>query len=372
VGLKATATGGQRVEWKDVRDRVNLQNVAVQLMGSAPGRRGERGQKLWWHCPLGNHEDKNPSFAIVPGDSFWKCWGCGEHGDAASLVMKVRGLTFPEAKRWLAEQVGIVLPTTHCSKPLNHSKPPSVSPVAVPVATPEEPPARSSGLPLADALALVEDSEKRLWTPEGADALTYLHDRGLTADTIRQGRLGWVPKVMLPTSDNARYWKASGITIPWFDHGRLTLVKIRQPEGSKPKYAEAFRDRPELFPSMATIRPSLPLIITEGEFDALLLAQELTGLASVVTLGSASSKPEGSTYLAMLASPQWFTAHDADDAGDQAAAEWPARARRARPPAPSKDWTDVHKGGFNRIRYLWPGILCDYNWPVFTAEKGTP
>ena len=47
-------------------------------------------------------------------------------------------------------------------------------------------------------------------------------------------------------------------------------------------------------------------MIVEGEFDALLLGQELADLAAVVTLGSASARPEGSTYLAMLAAPTWY------------------------------------------------------------------
>ena len=38
------------------------------------------------------------------------------------------------------------------------------------------------------------------------------------------------------------------MTIPWFDGDRLAMVKIRQPEGKSPKYGEAFRDRPTLYP----------------------------------------------------------------------------------------------------------------------------
>ncbi len=118
------------------------------------------------------------------------------------------------------------------------------------------------------------------------------------------------------------------------------------------KYIEAFPDRPMLFPSMATIRPGATLIVTEGEFDALLLGQELGELAAVVTLGSASTQPEGSTRLAMLRCPRWYVAHDADVAGDKAAAEWPARAIRVKPLDPHKDWTDAHQAGID-LRRWW-------------------
>jgi hypothetical protein len=210
----------------------------------------------------------------------------------------------------------------------------------------------------ADALALVEDASERIWTPEGTGALAYLRGRGLTDPTIRQARLGWTPGVAIPIRDGARFWRVAGITIPWMDGARLALVKIRRPEGCEPRYAEAFHDRPRIFPGPEVIQLGAPLVITEGEFDALLLGQELEGLAAVVTLGSASARPEAAILGAMLAAPTWYVATDGDDAGDKAASKWlDTRARRVRPPGPGKDWGDVHRAGFNRIRYLWGGIL---------------
>ena len=141
----------------------------------------------------------------------------------------------------------------------------------------------------------------------------------------------------------------------------MALLKIRPPnewcdrflkEKRPPKYIEGFRDRPAIYPAPSVVRPGKPLVVVEGELDGLLLGQELADLAAVVTLGSASSRPEGSTYLAMLAAPTWFVAHDADDAGDKAASGWPARARRVRPPAPFNDWTDAFKAGID-LRRWW-------------------
>ena len=45
-------------------------------------------------CPL--HHEKTPSFFIFPDNKF-KCWGCGQHGDAIDLVQKVHGISFPDA-----------------------------------------------------------------------------------------------------------------------------------------------------------------------------------------------------------------------------------------------------------------------------------
>jgi DNA primase len=146
-----------------------------------------------------------------------------------------------------------------------------------------------------------------------------------------------------------------GVVIPWFDRGRVTALKVRQPEGAEPKYAEAFRDRPGAFPGLEAIRPGRPVVVVEGELDALLLGQELEGMAAVLTLGSASAKPEPATLEAMLPAARWLIATDADEAGDRAAEAWPARARRVRPPE-GKDWTDSARAGVN-LRRWWANYL---------------
>ena len=96
----------------------------------------------------------------------------------------------------------------------------------------------------------------RLWTPEGTEALAYLHDRGLTDETIQAARLGVVDSVSIPTRDGDRCYQARGVVIPWFDGDRLALVKIRQPEGSE---AEVRRSVPRpARGSFPTPRPSSP------------------------------------------------------------------------------------------------------------------
>src|SRR5207302_4106651 len=112
----------RRIDWKSVRDTLNLAEVATKILGPAPGRYGERGRKLWWRCPLGTHEDRNPSFCVEPGKSWWKCWGCGESGDAATLVMKVQNVSFPEAIAILTG--GPTLAGKPTARPKTGAKPP--------------------------------------------------------------------------------------------------------------------------------------------------------------------------------------------------------------------------------------------------------
>ena len=189
--------------------------------------------------------------------------------------------------------------------------------------------------------------------------------QGLAAES---GRVleSWTSGVDIPVRGRSRFWRVTGITIPWLDGDRLAMVKIRRPEGSEPKYAEVFRDRPGMFPGPAIVRPGKPLFVCEGEFDALLLAQELSDLAVVLTLGSASAQPEGAIYLAMLPAPVWYIATDADPAGDQAASGSPEQARRARPPAPCKDWTEAFQYPINLCRW-WNDRLGGIEAPELSS-----
>jgi DNA primase len=321
-----------RHDWIDadaVRDRIDLESVTIALLGPAPGRRGQRGsRRLWWLCPF--HQDTNPSFCVTPLKRLWQCFGCGASGDAFQLVMRLKNCDFVEAARWLAGQSGAPvrpLASRGPSKPAPPAKPPSAL------------------IDSSSITALVEAAARRLWTPVGKQTLTSLYRRGLTEATIKRAWLGFTP-VVTELSD-----RPAGIVIPWFDGGVPVLVKLRQPDGRRPKYRELFRNRPRLYPDPVTIRADCPLVIVEGEFDALLLGQELGDLAAVVTLGSASGRLDRYTEELLLVSPSWLIATDHDAAGNQAAARWPARARRVVPPDPHKDWTEAHQQGFDLARF---------------------
>jgi DNA primase len=189
-----------RIDWNAIRDRIDLARVVTALLGPAIKRQGRR---LLWRCPF--HDDRDPSFQVDPERGTWKCWPCDLGGDAPALVMKLKGITFPEAVRVVAELSGVVTAGKALSEfrsPLRKSdtptlrQPPPRSATAIRPANPASPPPeRSSGLPPTDALDRVTEAANRLWTPEGTEALAYLHGRGLTDETIRVARLGWTPEL---------------------------------------------------------------------------------------------------------------------------------------------------------------------------------
>jgi hypothetical protein len=142
------------------------------------------------------------------------------------------------------------------------------------------------------------------------------------------------------------------------------MVNVRQPSGVKPKYL-VFKgsSRGGIYPDAKAVEPGKPLVIVERELDALLLGQELAGIASVVTLDSASDKPEPPILRRIFCASRWYVATDADAAGDTCAAGWSSATRRVRPPGPHKDWTDAHLGGVN-LRRWWSEILTGNPSPV--------
>lgn len=67
-----------------------------------------KGTELWGLCPF--HAEKTPSFKVDEQRRFYHCFGCGAHGNALDYVIHRQNLPFKDALRWLAEQVGVVLP----------------------------------------------------------------------------------------------------------------------------------------------------------------------------------------------------------------------------------------------------------------------
>jgi DNA primase len=125
-------------------------------------------------CPF--HKEKSGSFYLYPGTASYYCFGCHEHGDVFSFVMKMETVTFPEAVRAVAAKMGIALPKREFNSP-------------------EE--ARDAGLrrQLVEVHeAATQYFEQSLKSAEAARAREYLTLRGVTAETIAKFRIGYAPE----------------------------------------------------------------------------------------------------------------------------------------------------------------------------------
>lgn len=87
---------------KDKLDIVDVVSKDVILKKS--------GGNHWGLCPF--HKEKTPSFSVNQAKGIYKCFGCGEGGDALSYLLKTRGLDFKDLVKDLASEFGLELPNT--------------------------------------------------------------------------------------------------------------------------------------------------------------------------------------------------------------------------------------------------------------------
>lgn len=131
-----------------------------------------RGSNYVACCPF--HEEKTPSFSVSPAKGLYKCFGCGESGNAVGFLMKHERYTYPEALRWLANKYHIEVEEeqlTEEQKERNNER---------------------------DALFHVSEFAQKyfaslLYDDEMGKAvgLSYFHSRGLTDKVIKDFGLGY-------------------------------------------------------------------------------------------------------------------------------------------------------------------------------------
>ncbi len=66
-------------------------------------------------CPF--HDEKTPSFTVVPNKGFYHCFGCGAHGTAIGFLMEYEHMSFVEAVESLAGMLGVEVPRSESDRP---------------------------------------------------------------------------------------------------------------------------------------------------------------------------------------------------------------------------------------------------------------
>ena len=88
-------------------DEVLAKNDIVSVM-SKYVTLTRRGPNYWACCPF--HMEKIPSMSIKEDGQFFKCFGCGEGGNAISFVRKIEDVDFYHAVEILAKNAGMQMP----------------------------------------------------------------------------------------------------------------------------------------------------------------------------------------------------------------------------------------------------------------------
>src|ERR671935_182003 len=88
---------------------VEAVKAAVDIVAVVEGRTRLRkqGASLKGLCPF--HQEKTPSFSVMPDRGTYHCFGCGEGGDAIDFVEKMEGVDFVGAIEWLADRFNVPL-----------------------------------------------------------------------------------------------------------------------------------------------------------------------------------------------------------------------------------------------------------------------
>ena len=302
----------------ELRERLSIVDVVGRRVPLV-----KKGQNYWGCCPF--HNEKTPSFSVNEDKGFYHCFGCGEHGDIISFVMKSENVDFKTAITELAAQAGLKMPD-YKPKP------------AAQVAREESYYQIMSGA--------CDIYQKLLFEPMGATALEYVRRRGFTDEMIQRYRIGYAPKNniiankfvnvkqenlmatgMCRRGDYGMYdFFRDKLMFPIFNaRGQIVAFSGRCLDGSEPKYinttdTELFHKRKTIFGfnfARDAIHRANRSIVVEGQIDA--IQMQCHGFPETVApLGTALTED----HISMLckANRNIIFCFDGDAAGQKAAA----------------------------------------------------
>lgn len=307
-----------------IRERVDI----VELISSyLPLKRA--GGNYQGLCPF--HGEKTPSFNVNPARQIFHCFGCGVGGNSVSFVMKMEGLSFPEAVRRLGSRVGIIV----------EEEEPSA----------EQSQRREQVTRLLRVMEAAASAYERvlLKEPAGLPGRNYLNARGYASETAKLFHLGFAPEqsdflgkeleaagvvmsdaeelglIRSGTSRPGRYdLLRNRLIFPIQDErGRIVAFGGRALGDAQPKYLNS----PEsilyhkgqilygLFQAKEAMRRSSEAIVVEGYFD--LLALHRAGLTHTVAPCGTALTTDQARLIKRFAQ-RVFLLFDQDSAGQKA------------------------------------------------------
>jgi DNA primase len=150
-----------------IREKLDIVDVVRDYVPALK----KAGKNYTAPCPF--HNEKTPSFNVSPDKQFFYCFGCSEGGDVFTFLMKIEGITFPEAARKLAAKAGV-----EYGDERSHAM------------TEDDKERLELKKMLKHAAAFYHSS---LFSPAGEKARLYLGERRLSKTTVERFELGWAP-----------------------------------------------------------------------------------------------------------------------------------------------------------------------------------
>ena len=309
----------------EVRHRARIVDVVSEIV--VLKRSGKDYAGL---CPF--HNEKTPSFRVNPEKGIFKCFGCGEGGDAFTFVQKIKKVGFIDSVKELAQKYGVALIETAAEQG-EYDK-------------------RSRLLLLYQQAAeyyahLLQDPN------EGQMARDYLERRGIDEETISSFKLGYAPmawdglltyltesaKCSQETLVEAGLVRRKAESNHCYDLFRNRLmIPIHDEQGrviafggralgadDQVKYLNSpespiYTKGEHLFGlnvAKEHIKQKDSVIVVEGYFDA--ITPHRYGFKNTVaTLGTALTERQGKLLMRFTESKRVFLCFDSDAAGEKA------------------------------------------------------
>ena len=314
-----------RIPQSFIDDLVAATDIVEVIQHYVPLRRAGKEYKAC--CPF--HDEKTPSFTVVPDKQFFHCFGCGAHGTAIGFLMDYANLEFVEAVEELARRTGREVPRESGG----------------------ESGSRDDTEPIFEALDRANAYFQRQLRrhPQASRPVEYLKGRGLSGKIAADFQLGFAPPgwgailgglgadesaraallragLLVKREDGGLHDRfRDRITFPIHDtRGRVAGFGARIIDGGEPKYLNSpetpvFQKSRELYGlwrARRAGRSPARLLVVEGYMDVVALAQSGIDYA-VATLGTAAT--EAHVQRLFRAVNDLVFCFDGDEAGRRAA-----------------------------------------------------
>lgn len=267
-------------------------------------------------CPF--HSEKSPSFVVSEQKQIFKCFGCGESGDALKFIQKYKNIDFKDALSYLCETYNLPNPLTQEKHMSEHKI-------------------------LSDKLKTLSEIFTNNLLAQSEIALklrSYLQRRGFTQEDIKKNSFGyckgdeWQSLFTMQEAQKVGIININGyclftnrLTITLFSKTHKVIGFVGRTHQffnfrNSPKYINSKENflysKSKNFYNFSTAYPHIvksgKVLIVEGYFDAL-AAHKMNIKNCIATGGTAFNK----TFLAQLSqvNPEITFLFDNDEAGQK-------------------------------------------------------
>ena len=281
-----------------------------------------KGKDYFGLCPF--HNEKTPSFSVVPSKQIYYCFGCGKGGNVLNFISSIENVEYIDAIRMMADRAAVALPESN-----------------------DRGERERSGY-IKKLIEINTEAARFFHTKlnENQDALTYLKNRKIKDSIITRFGLGYAPdswdsllkyltskgyaerdimSAGLLKKGKSSYYDSfrNRIMFPIIDmRNRVIGFGGRILSGEGPKYINspetpAYNKSRSLYGiNVAKNSKAERMLIVEGYMDCIAIHQ--AGFSNcVASLGTALTRKQASILKKLV--PEVIIAYDMDPAGRNAA-----------------------------------------------------